>query len=273
MPKRWGAVLIVAAGMCAAAGGAWAQEQPAGFPAKLAEAPATLPEGCAAAVVAEVGRAQGTAAYRALHREVAALRLGHEASEELEAALGPHGSKDGKASADKGHRPGSKGGNSPGGSAQHDVIQAMTGLTHAQNTYLCASFVEGQGGEGAEFVREQMLSVYNRMALEAWRLENSVVMATAGGAKGGDARGGADSAAAILEDRKRAGADLMEAVMRGEAQAIDGGRVRMTCGERSGLLAELAAMTKSSSKDEFTTAAELLEDFLKQPYRCEGKGL
>jgi hypothetical protein len=244
-----GAALAAVCCVLCAAAGLSAQQPPAGFPAKLRDAPATLPDGCSAAILSELNRAAGTPIYRGVHREMAALGLGHEASQKLELALGQHGAA--------------------GTSVMHEMIQTMTGLNDAENMYLCASFVIGQGpdSEMERTQREAFVSIYNRMALETWRLENTLTMHAAAGAKG-DAARSADSAAAILEDRRKTDTDLVETVTRGETHLIDGGSLRMTCSDRARLVSESASLHHGAGSDEFTSAAGLLEDFLKSPYSC-----
>jgi hypothetical protein len=98
-----------------------------------------------------------------------------------------------------------------------------------------------------------------RMATEAGRLENSVVNATAAG--------GGEPAAQILEERRQTGAELLDAVARSEAVAVEGGRLRMTCAERARLVAELAGWGKGGA-DEFTVAAGLMLESLKRVEWC-----
>lgn len=246
--------LLMMAGLCA-----YAQDVPADFPAKLTESPAALPAGCSAALVAGLRDAVGTPSYRRLHREIASLKLGHTASQEFATAISRQGT--------------------PDGSVLHEVVPVMTGLADAQSKYLCASFIAGQemGGEASrQGPIGSLVSVYNRMALQTWRLENvlSSEAAVRGAAKQG--RKDAGSGASILEDRKQTGADLVNAVTTEETLLIDtegpGGAnadwLRITCPERKGLLSELLPLAKSAGVDEFTVAGGLLEGFLEKPHKC-----
>ncbi|HEY5382770.1 MAG TPA: hypothetical protein VIJ65_10975 [Acidobacteriaceae bacterium] len=241
--------LLMMAGLCA-----YGQDMPASFPAKLTEAPVALPAGCSAALVAGLHDAMGTPSYRWLHREIASLKLGHAASQELQTAVSRQGT--------------------PGGGVLHEVVPVMTGLADAQSTYLCASFVAGQETGGDASRRGQvgsLVSVYNRMAVQTWRLEN--VLSSEAAAKSGQDAG---RSASILQDRKQTGEDLVNAVTAEEKLLIDtdgpGGEkadwLRITCNERSRLLNELVTLTKGTAVDEFTVAGGLLQGFLGQPHKC-----
>jgi hypothetical protein len=234
------------------------QERPAGFPTKMTEAPSVLPVGCPAGLVEELREAAGTPDYRRLNGEIASMKLGHSASQKLQAAL----SQEGKA----------------GGNLLRLVVPVMTALAEAQNIYLCASFLAGLDAVREKDRGEQdglLVSVNNRMALQTWQLQN-VLSSEAAGAQTGKATSQAGRTAAIFQDRKEAGSDLVRVVAREETLLIDtagaGGAqadwLRITCGERSRLLSALLPLAKSSSADEFTVAASLLQDFLQRPHRC-----
>jgi hypothetical protein len=253
---RWiaGAALIGA--VFCAADPVTAQDRPLGFPATLTSPPDRLPPGCSESLVAALNSTTGTDSYKSLHREVASLKLGHSATQELQTALNKH---------DK-----------AGSDLRHEVILMMTGLTDAQNTYLCAAFVAGQQMDKDPERKAQaqsLVSVCNRMALQAWRLENVLSSEAAGAKQDGSS---VSASAAILDERKEAGADLVGAVAASErlTMAAEGGSapnakaLRITCAERSRLLAELVALDRTQAVDEFTSAGALLEDFLRKPYRC-----
>lgn len=223
-------------------------QAPPGFPAKMADPPATLPDDCPETMVQGLKTVAATAAYRSVHREIAALRVGHQASQKLQAAL----VLGGQTGTDT--------------STEHQLIQVMTGMDTAQNLYLCGSFIAGQdGGDPGmdQELRTQFVPVFNRMALASWRLENSVVMRTAdSGANGGD------SVAEILDERNRAAEDLVQAVATSEGRLLDGDSLRVTCAERARLLGELATLHAGPEGDESSRAAGLLSDFLKKQTRC-----
>ena len=187
------------------------------------------------------------------------MKLGHTASQELQTAVSRQGT--------------------PGGSVLHEVVPVMTGLADAQSTYLCASFVAGQEIGGDASRRGQigsLVSVYNRMALQTWRLENVLSSEAAASAAAKSGRQDAGRGASILQDRKETGEDLVNAVTAVETLLIDtdgpGGEkadwLRITCSERSRLLDELQTLTKGTGVDEFTVAGSLLEDFLQKPHKC-----
>jgi hypothetical protein len=240
MPKLCGAALLAVLCCAASMDG---QGGPAGFPAKLTDPPASLPKDCPAATVAALAQAAGTPAYKSVHREIAALRLGHAASERLQAAVTLRT-------------------NTLNSGTLHQVVQVMTGMDAAQNMYLCASFVVAQGGGDAAIDRvlRSMVAPLNKMALETWRLENTVIMRNTEVA---------EPAAAILGDRKQTDAELLDAVKESGGLLAGADSFQVTCGEKRGLETELAALSQSADKDEFTSAAGLLEAFLERPLPCK----
>jgi hypothetical protein len=221
-----------------------AQGGPAGFPASITDPPATLPKGCPAATVAALAQAAGTPAYKSVHREIAALRLGHAASERLQAAVTLRT-------------------NTLNSGTLHQVVQVMMGMDAAQNLYLCASFVVAQGGGDAaidRILRAQMLPALNKMALQAWRLENTVVMRN---------EITAEPAAVILGDRKQTDADLLDAVKQSGALLVGRDSFQVNCEEKRMLQSELDTLAKSTDADEFTSAAGVLGAFLERPVPCK----
>ncbi|HTV09088.1 MAG TPA: hypothetical protein VMD97_08620 [Candidatus Aquilonibacter sp.] len=217
---------------------------PAGFPAKIGDPPQTMPDGCPTTTVAELAKTDGTPVYKSVHREIAALRFGHVASQKLQAAVSLRS-------------------NTMGGGSLHQVVQVMSGMDAAQRMYLCASFVVAQGGGDAavdRILREQIVPVLNKMTLQAWRLENTVVMRNSSAA---------EPPSAILEDRKQADVELLDAVKQTGAFLVGRDSLQVTCSEKHGLMAELTALSKSTEADEFTSAAQLLEVFLEQPLPCK----
>ena len=85
----------------------------------------------------------------------------------------------------------------------------------------------------------------------------------------------AESLASILDDRKDAGGDLvnattmsaMLAVYLGDPNASKTDIADVTCGERQALLDMLRPLATASAVDEFTRAAALLEEFF-QKHKC-----
>jgi hypothetical protein len=251
MPALWRAVATAAAiwgaGLFSAQPVGPQQAMP-GLPAKMSEPPRTLPDSCSEAMVQGLKTAPGTPAYRSVHREIAALRMGHEASQKLQRAL-VLGGQTGSST-----------------STQHQLILVMTGMDTAENLYLCGSFIVAQGGGYAgvdQVLRTQFVPVFNRMAEGTRRLENSVVMQTS---KTDTAS--SDTVDQILDERKQAGGDLVVAVGAADEALVDGDLLRLTCGERTRLISELAALRADGAEDEFRGAAALLADFLKKPYGC-----
>jgi hypothetical protein len=246
MPRLCGAVLLAAVLGCAVT--MTAQAGPAGFPASISDPPAKLPEGCPAAIVAELAKATGTPVYKSIHREIAALRLGHAASGKLKASVTLRKSTLNSATL-------------------HDVVQVMTGLDAAQSLYLCASFVVAQGSEDAagsgapidRILRTLMVPALNKMALETWRLENTVVMRNES----------AEAPSKILDDRKQTDSDLLDAVKQSGALLVGRDSFQVNCEEKRMLQAELDTLAKSADADEFTSAAGVLGAFLEQPLACK----
>jgi hypothetical protein len=191
-----------------------------------------------------------------MNRDIEALELGHEASQQLRAAVAVSQQAQ--------------------GSDMQQVTETLTGLTDAQNSYLCASFLLGAetgGDENRRLVRRTLISVFNRMALGTWQIKTQLQKA----AEGSTATQGkgqvkfAEVLASILDDRKDAGGDLVNAITMSamvtvvqsnpkidKADAMD-----VTCGEHQALLDELQPLTTTSAVDEFTRAAALLEEFVK----------
>jgi len=191
-----------------------------------------------------------------MNRDIEALELGHVASQQLRAAVTVSQQAQ--------------------GSDMQQVTETLTGLTDAQNSYLCASFLLGAetgGDENRRLVRRTLISVFNRMALGTWQIKTQLQKA----AEGSTATQGkgqvkfAEVLASILDDRKDAGGDLVNAITMSamvtvvqsnpkidKADAMD-----VTCGEHQALLDELQPLTTTSAVDEFTRAAALLEEFVK----------
>ncbi|HEY4010574.1 MAG TPA: hypothetical protein VGM11_10520 [Acidobacteriaceae bacterium] len=237
--------IIVLIGMCAVAGRFWGQDQPAG--SRKTEPTGIRRPGCPASLTDQLDRGPGTPLYLSLHREVAALRLGHEASQKLQSALDVHGAASG---------------------TQHQVIRVMTGMDQARDTYLCGAFVaRGCGGNAAldAIIRGRIAPVLERMAAEVSRLENSVLTRSAGGRP--DAA--ADSPREILEERRKAGAELMDAMTKNEVAMMSEESRGLTCAERNRLLTELTGV-RSGAADEFTAAAALMMQTLRGTMACAG---
>lgn len=238
--------MALAVTLCCGAGKVCAQDQAIGAHSTPPLPPMTRPEGCPPAVVDQLDRAGGTAVYRSLHREIAALRLGHEASDKLQAALGAQAAAPGGDSA---------------GVARRQVVQVMTSMDKAHDEYLCGAFIASAGGgdpavDGA--VRNAVVPALQRMAAEVSRLENSVVSHTAGN--------DAEPAEVILEERRQTGANLLDGVAQSQAAAVEGDVLRMSCAERARLIGELGGWSKGA--DEFTAAAGLMQEFLRRVQQC-----
>src|SRR5271154_6537221 len=95
---------------------------PSYFPSNADAPPASLPPGCSAPLMVEIDTLKGTSAYRSMRREIAALNLGHTAAQQLQAAFKKQ----------------------PQTSHIQQLVTLMTGLTDAENSYLCASFLIGR---------------------------------------------------------------------------------------------------------------------------------
>ena len=236
---------------------------PTGFPSKPSEPPSVLPAGCPAATIVHASTLQGTEAYLLMGRQIAAFKLGHEASQELEEAL--------------------RGPSDPNSTMLQSVIHMNTGLGDAQRTFLCASFLIG--GETANDdthrdMRGLLVSVFNRMALGAWQLQGQMQkMAEDAEAskKVGDVKT-AQAISAILQDRKEAGTDLVTVatmsalltVYAGDVDAKTTPFVTVSCSERTALLTDLSSLTKATPIDEFTRSAGILEEFF-QGHKCRAQ--
>ena len=236
------------------------QKAPANFPPRVDAPPSLLPSGCLAARIANAQMLAGSKVYLHMNRDIEALELGHEASQQLRAAVAVSQQAQ--------------------GSDMQQVTETLTGLTDAQNSYLCASFLlgaEAGGDENRRLVRGTLISVYNRMALGTWQIKTQLQKA----AEGSTATQGkgqvkfAEALAAILDDRKDAGGDLVNAITMSamvtavqsdpkidKADAID-----VTCSERQALLDELLPLTTASAVDEFTKAATLYKTFFNS-HKC-----
>jgi hypothetical protein len=138
----------------------------------------------------------------------------------------------------------------------------MTGMDKARDAYLCGAWVAGKDrGETPvdAVMRELVGPVFERMAGEVSRLENSLVTQTAGRP--------AEPAGSILEERRKTDAELLDAVEKSEAAALDGDLLRITCVERGRLMAEIAVWSRAG-RDEFSVAAGLMQEFLRIHQRC-----
>jgi len=90
----------------------------------------------------------GSKAYLFMNRDIEALELGHMAAQQLREAVST--SQDAQVS------------------FTQSLTSTLTGLTDAQNNYLCASFLLGAekgGDENRRIIRRTLITVYNRMAL------------------------------------------------------------------------------------------------------------
>lgn len=236
------------------------QKAPSDFPTKVDAPPPFLPAGCIAARITNAQTLVGSKAYIFMNRDIEALELGHTASQQLQEAV----------TISKGDQV----------SFMQALTSTLTGLTDAQNNYLCASFLLGAetgGDENRRIVRRTLITVYNRMALGTWQikteLEKSAERPTA--SPHDDQVKFAKNLASILDDRKDAGTDLvnaitmsaMTAVYTGDPHATKTDIADVTCGERQALLDKLHPLATASAVDEFTRAAALLEEFF-QKHKC-----
>jgi hypothetical protein len=138
----------------------------------------------------------------------------------------------------------------------------MTGMDKARDAYLCGAWLTGEhaGNTPVDAVmREVVGPVFQRIAEEVSRLENSLVTEAAGRQ--------AESTRSILEERRKTDAELLTGVAKSEAGAVDGDLLRVTCGERGRLISEIAVWS-SAGRDEFSVAAGLMRDFLRTHTRC-----
>lgn len=236
---------------------------PSIFPQTPTQPPASLPDGCSASLIANLGIVQGTDSYLFMRREIEALRLGHEASQELQAAL--------KGSSD-----------TTGNSAieMHQLVQLITGLTDAQNTYLCGSFLLGAlpaKDDEHEVAKKMLISVLNRMALNTWMLDEQMqkIATDLQTSKANPTVETAEVISSLLENRKAAGTDLIDAavmsglltIYTGDPNAKTTEYVAVSCSERDTLLGKLSPLSKEVAVDEFTRSAGLLFEFF-QGHKC-----
>lgn len=234
------------------------QKAPADFPSKLDSPPPFLPAGCIAARILNAQALLGSKAYIFMNRDIEALELGHTASQQLEEAVTI--SKDDQ------------------NSFMLALTSTLTGLTDAQNNYLCASFLLGaeKGGDRNRlFVRKTLISVYNRMALETRETKTQIKKMAEQPTAPQEQVKFAERMASILDDRKEAGGNLVDAttmsallaVYLGDPHATKTDIVDITCSERQVLLDKLHPIASASAVDEFTRAAGLLEEFF-QKHKC-----
>lgn len=236
------------------------QKAPAVFPPKVDAPPPFLPSGCIAARITNAQTLAGSKAYLYMNRDIEALELGHTASQQLSAAL---------AASQRAQ-----------GSDMQQITETLTGLTDAQNSYLCASFLLGAetgGDENRRIVRRTLITVYNRMALGTWQIKTELEKSAERPAASpqDDQVKFAKNLASILDDRKDVGTDLvnaitmsaMTAVYTGDPHAAKTDIADVTCGERQALLDKLHPLATASAVDEFTRAAALLEEFF-QKHKC-----
>lgn len=259
--KDMPAVSFVAASMQQAFPCSKGTEEPNDFPANVYDPPASPPDGCSTVQIAQIDMLTGSEPYLFLHREIAAFKLGHTASQQILTAL-----------------------TEPANAHPtlfQGVVKVNTGLTDAKNTYLCASYILGRGTKGDEeyqVTNRMMITVYNRMALQTRQFREKLK------AMAGDDETSKSSQLKLAEvmtsleqDRKVAGSDLVDAttmsaeltIYTGDPNAPKTDTLKISCIERQTLLADLASLTKATKVDEFTKNAGLLEDFLKMPYKCK----
>jgi hypothetical protein len=224
---------------------AWITARPSAEQTSPAIAP---PPGCSVANSAGLRPSAGSPVFLSLQREIAALRRGHDASKALQAALvagaGTSRAQNGESD------------------TRRQMVQVMTGMDKSRDSYACAaSIAAAAGGDDAvgDALRASVAPLLQRMAAQVARLENSVVMTTSGGS--------GEAPAAILEERRQTGSDLLDAVANTEAAAVDGDVLRTSCAERTRLVAQLGGWSHSGS-DEFTAAAGLMHEFLRKVERC-----
>lgn len=256
------AVSFVAASMQQAFPCSEGTEEPNDFPANVYDPPASPPDGCSTVQIGQIDMITGSEAYLFLIREVAAIKLGHTASQQILASF-----------------------TEPGNAHPtlfQEVVRMTTGLTDAKNTYLCASYILGRGQKGDEehqTTRRMLITVYNRMALQTRQFREKL-KAMAGDddetSKSSQLKL-AEVMSSLEQDRKAVGSDLVDAttlsimltVYSGDLNAPKADTLRISCIERQSLLADLESLTKATKVDEFTKTAGLLEDFLKMPYKCK----
>jgi hypothetical protein len=236
------------------------QKAPANFPPRVDGPPPLLPSGCPAAFVANAEMLSGSKAYLFMSRDIEALDLGHTASQQLREAVTT--SQDAQVS------------------FTQSLTSTLTGLTDTQNNYLCASFLLGSekgGDENRRIIRRTLITVYNRMALGTWQIRSELQKAAESHTEtqGNDQVKFAEKLASILDDRKEAGGDLVNAitmsamvfVYAGDPKVDKADTVDMTCSERQILLDKLQPLAKATAVDEFTRAATLYETFFNS-HKC-----
>ena len=234
--------------------------RPSIFPENVFDPPRFMPAGCSVARITQVNLVSGTKDYRSMNHDIEALNLGHTASQQVLAALAT--SKDTQLT------------------DMQKAIRTMSGLTDAQNTYLCAAFLlggEDADDENRKAAKGMLISVYNRMALGVWQLQNQLKTAAQDTAspQGTSDLKFAEAVATLLDDRKEAGSDLVNAttlaamitIYTGDPQATKTDTVNVSCGERQVILGKLLPLAKARAVDEFTKNAGLLETFF-QKHKC-----
>jgi hypothetical protein len=236
------------------------QKAPSNFPPRVDAPPSLLPSGCPAALIASAQMLSGSKAYLSMNRDIEALDLGHTASQQLREAVTT--SQEGQVS------------------FTQSLTSTLTGLTDAQNNYLCASFLLGAekgGDENRRLVRGTLITVYNRMALGTWQIKSELQKSAEShtATQGNDQVKFAEKLASILDDRKDAGGDLVNAitmsamvvVYAGDPKVDKADTIDMTCSERQVLLDKLQPLSKATAVDEFTKAATLYEIFFNS-HKC-----
>jgi hypothetical protein len=239
-----------------------AQEQvtlPSGFPRNVGEPPRVAPDGCPLSLIADMSTLQGTDAYRYTRRQVAALSLGRHANDNVVSALssGDHSSTE-----------------------VHELVRMITGLTDAQNGFLCASFVIGlkkPTGANRPTLNQFTIAVYNRLALNVWQVQSRLleIARNPEAAQNNSPASNAEAIAALEQDRKTADSDLYSATTMLAMLLLDPDHphagivnaLKITCKERQELLDDLVPVTKPGG-GAFMENAILLRDFLRKRHRC-----
>ena len=194
-----------------------------------------------------------------MRREIAVLNLGHEATLQFHAAL----KKD------------------PYATNLHQLITLNTGLKDAQNTYLCASFLAGHttAKDDARKVANRMtVTVFNRMAVNTWQVLEQIrkVAENDEGHQQNSPVNAAEAISSLVEEHKDAASDLVDVTTISAMMTLNNDdpnskvvdRLLITCKERQTLLLNLLPLTRATAPDDFTKDAEVLQSFLKKPYKC-----
>ncbi|HEY0796482.1 MAG TPA: hypothetical protein VGD64_11935 [Acidisarcina sp.] len=236
------------------------EEELSVLPAKVDEAPRVAPTECTAALVVETDAITGSASYVLLRKVIKVMKIGHRATEQQTASFSPTSAT------------------TIGAQVLHSNLQMST----AVNGYLCASFLTGRikntdaGNKDVEATEDTaihtLITVFNRLAMEAVQLRSEMTSAAENAEKGQNAMSVsfADKLASILQDRKDVATDLDNVVSMTALLAVDisdqtaakTDTLKMSSSERQDLLRQVTVLASSTRVDEFTRGAKRFQYFL-----------